>query len=171
MAVCCTWHCPDKAQIAAPGSAGRCRSHLAKGADVWADDVITFQLHTEIPMGCVIACWHTNRFYRILAHRPCDASLPTRSNDSAAPTARGFEPLRAEPNGFRVHLLNRSDTVSVTTFLAGEINDFLIKICKCLGRRRHAAKLWATTTHRNLNYLPPKPYGFFVEEREIFQMV
>ena len=28
------------------------------------------------------------------------------------PTARGFEPLRAEPNGFRVHLLNRSDTLS-----------------------------------------------------------
>ena len=28
-------------------------------------------------------------------------------------TARGFQPLRAEPNGFRVHLLNRSDTVSL----------------------------------------------------------
>ena len=28
-------------------------------------------------------------------------------------TARGFEPLWAEPNGFRVHLLSRSDTVSV----------------------------------------------------------
>ena len=27
-------------------------------------------------------------------------------------TARGFEPLRAEPNGFRVHLLNRLDTLS-----------------------------------------------------------
>ena len=26
-------------------------------------------------------------------------------------TARGFEPLRAEPNGFRVHLLSRSDTL------------------------------------------------------------
>ena len=24
----------------------------------------------------------------------------------------GFEPLRAEPNGFRVHLLSRSDTLS-----------------------------------------------------------
>ena len=29
-----------------------------------------------------------------------------------ASTARGFEPLRAEPNGFRVHLLNHSDTLS-----------------------------------------------------------
>ena len=28
-------------------------------------------------------------------------------------TPRGFEPLRAEPNGFRVHLLNRSDTLSL----------------------------------------------------------
>ena len=27
-------------------------------------------------------------------------------------TARGFEPLRAEPNGFQVHLLSRSDTLS-----------------------------------------------------------
>ena len=27
-------------------------------------------------------------------------------------TPRGFEPLRAEPNGLRVHLLNRSDIVS-----------------------------------------------------------
>ena len=29
-------------------------------------------------------------------------------------TARGFEPLRAEANGFRVHLLNRSDTLSLS---------------------------------------------------------
>ena len=27
-------------------------------------------------------------------------------------TAKGFEPSRAEPNGFRVHLLNHSDTLS-----------------------------------------------------------
>ena len=31
----------------------------------------------------------------------------------AKTTPRGFEPLRAEPNGFRVHLLNHSDTLSV----------------------------------------------------------
>ena len=30
-----------------------------------------------------------------------------------SPTPRGFEPLRAEPNGFLVHLLNHSDTVSM----------------------------------------------------------
>ena len=32
-------------------------------------------------------------------------------------TPRGFEPLRAEPNGFRVHLLSRSDTVSYSTHI------------------------------------------------------
>ena len=35
--------------------------------------------------------------------------------DAKRATPRGFEPLRAEPNGFRVHLLNRSDTVSCAT--------------------------------------------------------
>ena len=29
-----------------------------------------------------------------------------------ASTPKGFEPLRAEPNGFLVHLLSHSDTVS-----------------------------------------------------------
>ncbi len=33
-------------------------------------------------------------------------------NQGDKTTARGFEPLRAEPNGFRVHLLSRSDTLS-----------------------------------------------------------
>ena len=37
---------------------------------------------------------------------PVQEPLPTTT------TPRGFEPLRAEPNGFRVHLLSRSDTVS-----------------------------------------------------------
>ena len=27
-------------------------------------------------------------------------------------TSAGFEPARAQPNGFQVHLLNRSDTMS-----------------------------------------------------------
>ena len=35
-------------------------------------------------------------------------------------TARGFETLRAEPNGFRVHLLDRSDTVSCMAQQDGE---------------------------------------------------
>ncbi len=39
------------------------------------------------------------------------ASSPATSNRKTTP--RLFEPLRAEPNGFRVHLLNRSGTVSL----------------------------------------------------------
>ena len=35
-------------------------------------------------------------------------------------TPRGFEPLRAEPNGFLVHLLDRSDTVSPPTLARPE---------------------------------------------------
>ena len=34
-------------------------------------------------------------------------------------TPRGFEPLRAEPNGFRVHLLIRSHTLSCVKVLVG----------------------------------------------------
>jgi hypothetical protein len=37
---------------------------------------------------------------------------PNDTTQSESPTPRGFEPLRAEPNGFLVHLLNHSDTVS-----------------------------------------------------------
>ena len=42
----------------------------------------------------------------------CALACADRSADNVEATPRGFEPLRAEPNGFRVHLLNRSDTVS-----------------------------------------------------------
>ena len=44
----------------------------------------------------------SQKLFHILA--PCP--------ENARATPRGFEPLRAEPNGFRVHLLSRSDTVS-----------------------------------------------------------
>ena len=37
---------------------------------------------------------------------------PTGARKHAKPTARGFEPLRAEPNGFLVHHLNHSVTLS-----------------------------------------------------------
>ena len=40
-------------------------------------------------------------------------------------TPRGFEPLRAEPNGFLVHLLNHSDTVSLKINLALRPNSSL----------------------------------------------
>ena len=38
--------------------------------------------------------------------------LPVPPGELWTATARGFEPLRAEPNRFRVHLLSRSDTLS-----------------------------------------------------------
>ena len=38
--------------------------------------------------------------------------LRRRRGASDKTTPRGFEPLRAEPHGFRVHLLNHSDAVS-----------------------------------------------------------
>ena len=44
-------------------------------------------------------------------------ATPTANMYKTKTTARGFEPLRAEPNGFRVHLLNRSDTLSHGSFL------------------------------------------------------
>ena len=37
-------------------------------------------------------------------------------------TARGFEPLRAEPNGFLVHHLNHSVTLSMSFVLLGMTN-------------------------------------------------
>ena len=40
------------------------------------------------------------------------ASGYVKGNVAVNTTPRGLEPLRAEPNGFRVHLLNHSDTVS-----------------------------------------------------------
>ena len=38
---------------------------------------------------------------------------PIRNDCKTKTTARGFEPLRAEPNGFQVHHLNHSVTLSV----------------------------------------------------------
>ena len=40
---------------------------------------------------------------------------------ASAPTARGFEPLRAEPNGFLVHHLSHSVTLSVNKFPDGKL--------------------------------------------------
>ena len=45
-----------------------------------------------------------------------------------AATARGFEPLRAEPNGFRVHLLNHSDTLSIVH------RHHILKMIQCCAR-------------------------------------
>ena len=60
---------------------------------------------------------------------------------SPEPTARGFEPLRAEPNGFLVHLLNHSDTLSLEAH-----NQQTWPQCSCWGttspHRWHARECW-----------------------------
>ena len=45
----------------------------------------------------------------LYAHWPCVCAQHTHNS-----TPTGCEPLRAEPNGLRVHLLNRSHAMSVT---------------------------------------------------------
>ena len=75
---------------------------------------------------CVIAGSAIVQLVRIFgSHRSDSGSSPgggtfwrtTRSSGRAAPntnpTARGFEPLRAEPNGFLVHHLNHLVTLSL----------------------------------------------------------
>ena len=47
-----------------------------------------------------------------LAMSEADEVAGMEHMEPSQPTARGFEPLRAEPNGFLVHLLNHSDTLS-----------------------------------------------------------
>ena len=49
---------------------------------------------------------------------------PKRPQARTHATPRGFEPLRAEPNGFQGHLLNRSDTVSLTQCLVFTAHGF-----------------------------------------------
>ena len=46
-------------------------------------------------------------------------------------TARGFEPLRAEPNGFLVHHLNHSVTLSLMSVYGGAAELFLIYRMVC----------------------------------------
>ena len=44
---------------------------------------------------------------------PCSFALLDPQRGAVEATARGFEPLRAEPNGFLVHHLNHSVTLSM----------------------------------------------------------
>ena len=50
-------------------------------------------------------------------------------------TARGFEPLRAEPNGFRVHVLSRSDTVSCDGSLSNWPHEAILEMLRFAGER------------------------------------
>jgi hypothetical protein len=53
-----------------------------------------------------------------------------------ARTARGFEPLRAEPNGFLVHLLNHSDALSCQ--VPGLAS--MVRFLQAVGRGWHEGK-------------------------------
>ena len=58
-------------------------------------------------------CAHIVRAHQlVLQCAPLCIVLPHKSAPCTS-TPKGFEPLRAEPNGFLVHLLSHSDTVSV----------------------------------------------------------
>ena len=52
------------------------------------------------------------RMAQIARPAPTEA-LPLARETMRKTTPKGFEPSRAEPNGFLVHLLNHSDTVSL----------------------------------------------------------
>ena len=65
--------------------------------------------------------------------------LHSRYQRLAKPTPRGFEPLRAEPNGFRVHPLDRSGTVS-----AGHCRDLvMVSVCNCCSCNQRPGQLAA----------------------------
>ena len=67
----------------------------------------------------------TRRALQGLAPAPCSCPLPRSMGSSNEATARGFEPLRAEPNGFPVHHLNHSFTLSGAESLA------CLHVCSC----------------------------------------
>ena len=55
-------------------------------------------------------------------------------NSSVKTTARGFEPLRAEPNGFRVHHLNHSVTLSCLLWVPCvllQTNNMIVRLAFC----------------------------------------
>ena len=67
------------------------------------------------------------------------------------PQRRGFEPPRTEPNGFRIHLLNRSDTVSLSVRKgAGDIAKFTATCANAamqsLGRTILGSDIWGMPT-------------------------
>ena len=54
----------------------------------------------------------SSKVFRPLTHPGRESLCHMGRQHAHASTPKGFEPLRAEPNGFLVHLLSHSDTVS-----------------------------------------------------------
>ena len=66
---------------------------------------------------------HLSAWGSIVAQEPCiHTSLLSLLKEVQQTTPRGFEPLRPEANGFRVHLLSHSDTVSCHREAYGTLN-------------------------------------------------
>ena len=91
-----------------------------------SDAVSACHVNTWPPMffvrRCLPVCCHI-ALLLLLCAAFCQASVSAQADawkiaaeagltEMRNTTARGFEPLRAEPNGFRVHLLGHSDTLS-----------------------------------------------------------
>ena len=83
-------------------------SRAAPGIAPWTYRVLS-ENHTTKPSS-QMSITSTAAFSR--ATSPAQPFVPCNTYSRKRTTARGFEPLRAEPNGFRVHLLNHSDTLS-----------------------------------------------------------
>ena len=64
-----------------------------------------------------------NPFVPGIPRRECWFGRSHRAHTHATPTARGFEPLRAEPNGFLIHHLNHSVTLSRASSFKTEVRD------------------------------------------------
>ena len=75
----------------------------------------------------------------------CRGHYSSRCKEPLKATPGGFEALRVEPNGFRVHFFSRSDTASMLNicilfyFLSAQTNLFHDVLCiemRCIGRER-----------------------------------
>ena len=77
---------------------------LVGGCDLWAWQNFWQRLMSEGKQ--------SSKVFRPLTHPGRESLCHMGRQHAHASTPKGFEPLRAEPNGFLVHLLSHSDTVS-----------------------------------------------------------
>ena len=84
----------------------------------WAGQLLEYQRCVDAPTNqaadCTTTLTTTKTTRAECGSRACQIRIHTgvAQRPNRMPTARGFEPLRAEPNGFLVHHLNHSVTLS-----------------------------------------------------------
>ena len=99
---------------AIPGSVGRCLIHWATRPS----EMTTLEKKRKTSSGAATSVAGATQTHKktALCKRASSVAVTYKPlmlvPRVRLPTPMGFEPMRAEPNGFRVHLLNRSDTVS-----------------------------------------------------------